>query len=175
MTMNLRLKTLCKTFIPIIVLVAVSQIIRAKIISSLKPVGSLNFIPGFIRLHYLENTGAAFGSFSGGTAFLAVFTGIIIVVGIWYLLSGKIKTNFEFISVLIVISGGLGNLVERILYGYVTDYFEFTFVDFAVFNFSDSLVTVGAILIVISVIIDSIKEKQKKTDEKDTIDSSGRT
>ena len=64
-----------------------------------------------------------------------------------------------------VISGGLGNLIDRVLKGYVVDFIEVQFTDFAVFNFADILVTVGAIAIMIYVIVDMFRER-KKTGEK---------
>ena len=64
-----------------------------------------------------------------------------------------------------VISGGLGNLIDRVLKGYVVDFIEVQFTDFAVFNFADILVTVGAIAIMFYVIVDMFRER-KKTGEK---------
>jgi signal peptidase II len=60
-----------------------------------------------------------------------------------------------------IISGGLGNLIDRVLKGYVVDFIDLKFMDFAVFNFADILVTVGAIALMIYVIVDIFRDKKK--------------
>ena len=62
------------TLIIIALLVAIDQIIKLLVLEHLKPIGSLTLIDGFIQLNYAENTGAAFGSFSGKTTFLSILT-----------------------------------------------------------------------------------------------------
>ena len=64
-----------------------------------------------------------------------------------------------------IVSGGLGNLIDRIFRGYVVDFIDVQFMNFAVFNFADILVTVGAIAIMIYVIVDMFRDR-KKTGEK---------
>ena len=64
-----------------------------------------------------------------------------------------------------IISGGLGNLIDRIFKGYVVDFIDVQFADFAVFNFADILVTVGAIALMIYIIVDMVRDR-KKTGEK---------
>lgn len=147
-------------------LVVADQLIKLLVIAFLKPIGSLGVINGFLRLNYVENTGAAFGSFSSHTAILSVVTFIAVIIGFYYLLSGKIKFGFEYVCILAVLSGGIGNLIDRVFRGYVVDYIEPTFIEFAVFNFADILVTCGAVLLIIWLIWDSIKEYQKAKETK---------
>lgn len=92
-------------------------------------------------------------------------TGIVILAGIVLIATKKIKSKFYLTCAVMVISGGLGNLIDRVLKGYVVDFIEVQFTDFAVFNFADILVTVGAIAIMIYVIVDMFRER-KKTGEK---------
>lgn len=149
------------TVLSAICLVVADQLIKLLVIACLKPIGSLGVINGFLRLNYVENTGAAFGSFSKYTGVLSVVTALAIIIGFYYLLSGKIKFGFEYVCILAVLSGGIGNLIDRVFRGYVIDYIEPLFIDFAVFNFADILVTCGAVLLIGWLIKDIIKEFKK--------------
>ncbi len=145
----------------IAVLTAADQIIKIFVERVLQPVGEASFIDGFVGWNYVRNTGAAFGMFSSNTDLLSIFTGIALLVGLVALLSGKIKQNAYKACAVMIIAGGLGNLIDRILRGYVIDYIEVQFVDFAVFNFADILVTCGTFLLMGYVIYETVKEYKK--------------
>ena len=153
------------TLIIIALLVAIDQIIKLLVLEHLKPIGSLTLIDGFIQLNYAENTGAAFGSFSGKTTFLSIFTLAIIILGLIYLFIKKRKVDVEYICISLIISGGLGNLVDRIFRGYVVDYIEPLFVDFAIFNFADILVTCSCIVLVIWLMYEIYRENKNEKRE----------
>ena len=155
------------TLIIIAVLVAIDQLIKLLVIEHLEPIGSLTLIDGFIRLKYAENTGAAFGSFSGKTSFLSIFTFVIIILALIYLFVKKRKVDVEYVSVSLIIAGGLGNLVDRVFRGFVVDYIEPLFIDFAIFNFADILVTCSCIVLVIWLIHQICCEAKKEKSEKD--------
>lgn len=153
------------TLVSVAVLVAIDQIIKLLAIEYLEPIGSLPLIDGFIQLSYVENTGAAFGSFKGQTGLLSGFTLVVIVAGLVYLLSGKLKMGVEYVCVTLMLAGGAGNLVDRVFRGFVVDYIEPLFIDFAIFNFADILVTCSAVVLVIWMfygIYKEAKEKDKK-------------
>ncbi len=154
------------TLIIIAILVAVDQIIKLLVIEHLEPIGSLPLIDGFIQLNYAENTGAAFGSFSGKTSLLSIFTFVIIATGVFYLLVKKRKVDVEYVCITLIIAGGLGNLIDRVFRGFVVDYIEPLFIEFAIFNFADILVTCSCIFLVIWMLYDiyrdSKREKRKK-------------
>ncbi len=158
------------TVLSAIFLVVADQLIKLLVIARLKPIGSLSVVNGFLRLNYVENTGAAFGSFSSHTAILSIITLLAVIVGFYYLLSEKIKFGFEYICILMVMSGGVGNLIDRVFRGFVIDYIEPLFIDFAVFNFADILVTCGAVLLIIWLIKDIVKDffktRADKADER---------
>lgn len=154
------------TLIIIAILVAIDQIIKLLVIEHLKPIGSLTLIDGFIQLNYAENTGAAFGSFSGKTSLLSVFTFVIIIVGLVYLLAKKRKVDMEYACITLIISGGLGNLIDRVFRGYVVDYIEPLFIDFAIFNFADILVTCSCIALVIWLLYDIYRESKTEKRKK---------
>lgn len=155
------------TLIIIALLVAIDQFIKLLVLEHLKPIGSLSLIDGFIQLNYAENTGAAFGSFSGKTSLLSIFTLVIIVVGIVYLLTKKRKVDVEYVCITLIISGGIGNLVDRVFRGYVVDYIEPLFIDFAIFNFADILVTCSCIVLVIWLLYDIYRDGKRDKKEND--------
>ena len=154
------------TVFMIVVLVVIDQIIKLLALKYLSPVGSYILIDKFISLTFVKNTGAAFGSFSGYSVVLSIVTAAVLLVGLIYLLSGKIRQKALYIPAVMIISGGLANLIDRVFRGFVVDYIEPLFIDFAIFNFADILVTVGSFIIIIYLIYDFIKDiKREKKDK----------
>lgn len=129
----------------------------------LRPAETMPLLPGFIRLCYAENTGAAFSAFSGATVFLSLLS-IAVCIGIaaWLLYRpqcGKLLCS----GLSAVLAGGAGNLIDRISYGYVVDFLELQFIRFAIFNVADICITVGAGLIFIALLVDG-REKNGRVD-----------
>lgn len=153
------------TLISIAFLVALDQIIKLLVIEYLEPIGSLPLLDGFIQLNYAENTGAAFGSFSSYTIILTVFTFVAVIAGIVLLLTQKIRFGVEYVCGAVIIAGGIGNLIDRVSRGFVIDYIEPLFVDFAIFNFADILVTCGAAVLIFWLIFDMIRESKKEKEK----------
>ena len=111
----------------------------------LRPLGSVSVIKGVFHLTYVENTGAAFGTLQGSTWFL-VLTSVLVSAAVAYLIL-KIKPENRYVklSLALILGGALGNLVDRVLLGYVVDFLDFRI--WPVFNIADSCVVVGAILL----------------------------
>lgn len=163
-------------FIFCALLILIDQGIKLVVIEFLKPVEYVDFIEGFLRFRYVENTGAVFGSFATHTIFLTVFSIILLGVVIFYLCTNKNKSKFISICLLLMISGGFGNVIDRIRLHYVVDYIEPTFINFAVFNFADCLITVGAFALIFYLVFDLIKDfKSNKKAASDTVDNDGNT
>lgn len=148
------------SLISIAVLTAADQVIKLFVERFLAPVGTAEFINGFIGWNYVRNTGAAFGSFSDNTVLLSVVTGAVLLAGIVLIAMKKIKSKFCLVCAVMIISGGLGNLIDRVLKGYVVDFIDLQFMDFAVFNFADILVTVGAFALMFYVIADIFRDRK---------------
>lgn len=146
-------------------LVGIDQLIKYFVIEYLKPIGVFELIDGFIRLRYVENTGAVFGSFSSHTAVLTVVSIILLIVTIYFLVSQKNKSKLVSLTLLLMIAGGIGNIIDRIRLHFVVDYIEPTFIDFAVFNFADCLITVGAFVLMIYLVIDIVKDEKTKKEK----------
>ena len=144
------------------VLVVVDRLLKGAAESVLLGRTDYPKLDGIVALHYTKNTGASFGIFGEHTKLLALLTGIALLAGLIVLMSGKLKNNLLFTAATLIISGGLGNLYDRVFIGYVVDYIEVLFVRFAVFNFADCLITVGSFLIILYVILDTIREAKKK-------------
>ena len=131
--------------------------------NNLKPVGSVDVIPGFFSLKYVENKGAAFGMLSNARWIFIVFT-IVIIIALFYIIIKKnIHSKLFYISAVLIIGGGIGNLIDRIFYGYVVDYLSISFFP-PVCNFADYCITVGAVLMVIYLLFfsDFLNKKGKK-------------
>ncbi len=115
--------------------------------------GNMTVIEGFFDLTYSENTGMGFGMGSDSTLGITIMTFIIVVVVICYLLVFRKDKPYIRIPLIMVAAGGIGNLVDRLAFGYVRDFFEFTFMNFAIFNVADSFITIGAIALIIGLIV----------------------
>ncbi len=144
----------------IIVLTLIDRLTKQIAVSTVKVDGPADFLFGLFQFRYVENTGAAFSSFSNNTEVLTVITLIIIAFCLILLLSKKLKPLFVNICLLLVTAGGIGNVIDRIMYGYVIDFIEPLFIDFAVFNFADCCITVGAFMLIGYEIYDLIKERK---------------
>ncbi len=152
----------------VVLAAAADQLIKYAVLhSSLTAGENIVLLPKVLQLRYVENTGAAFSLFSDHTVLLSVVTAAVIVGGVVLILSGRIRSRFLNVVIACVLAGGLGNLIDRVFRGFVVDYIEVLFVDFAVFNFADCFVTVGEFLLVAYLLIDLFKGSKKgkgKTD-----------
>lgn len=111
-----------------------------------------NVINNILNFTYCENRGIAFGIGQGGAKIFAIITILIIIVALIYVMLkfNKLKMLTLF-GIALVISGGIGNLIDRLFRGYVIDYIDFNeIVDFPIFNFADICIVVGVIIIGIS-------------------------
>jgi signal peptidase II len=114
------------------------------------------FIDGFVQLHLTRNTGAAFSLGRDNGQLMTVVAGAVTVSllawAIWRhkLLPGQLP--LEKVGTGLVLGGALGNLFDRFTLGQVTDFFQFTFFDFPIFNCADALIDVGIALIFIDLI-----------------------
>ena len=144
-------------------LIGADQIIKLLVIQYLKPIQYIDVIEGVLRFRYVENSGAIFGSFATHTLILTIFSIILLGVTIFFLVTNKQKSKIINFCLLLMISGGIGNIIDRIRLHYVVDFIEPLFVDFAVFNFADCLVTVGAFTLIIYLVVDMIKDSKNTT------------
>ena len=109
----------------------------------------IDIISGIVGLTATKNTGIAFSMFSDSGWILTAIIGVLVLILAIMLMTGKGFTGFERICLALILGGAIGNLLDRLIYGYVLDMIEVLFVDFAVFNLADSCITVGCILFAI--------------------------
>lgn len=151
----------------IVLIVAFDQITKYFASLRLSDGDVVGFIPGVVRFRYAENTGMAFSMLSGARWVFIVLTVCVCVGVLYYLFSNRCKSLWLYWSLGVVVSGGIGNLIDRICYGYVVDFIEPIFVDFAVFNIADCAVTCGAVVLIGYLLVDAIKDAKKPKENTD--------
>ena len=148
-------------------LVAADQLLKMAAVIFLQQSGPIEVIPNVLGLTYVENRGAAFGMMEGSTTLLIAVTTVILVFGCFVLTKNILQNRVLNGCVLVVMAGGLGNLIDRIFRGCVIDYLQFQFIDFPVFNFADCLVVCGIVVMVVDILFfDKTffpQKKEKKT------------
>ncbi len=108
---------------------------------------------GVLRLTPVENTGASFGIFQGKTYILTIISLITVaVMTLVMIFSIKVRNGWYRSALILLIAGGLGNIIDRLALGYVRDWIYFELIDFAVFNLADTGLCVGCALLIIFVI-----------------------
>ena len=138
--------------------IGIDQLTKQLAVAYLKPIPTSPIIDGVIHLTYVENRGAAFGMLADNRwVFLSISTVAIIGLLI-YLYLGHAPNMLYGISLSMIASGGIGNMIDRLALGYVVDFIDFRLIDFAVFNGADSFVCIGAGILVYACIIDIVKE-----------------
>ena len=141
--------------------IAVDQLTKFLAVKFLEPVGSVPIIKDVLHLTFYTNPGAAWGSFADRRyIFMSISTVMIIGLSL-YLFSGLAENKKYGISFSLIISGGIGNMIDRIFVGEVVDFIDFTLINFPIFNGADSLVCIGAALLVLLLIIDIVNESKK--------------
>ncbi len=149
--------------ITVIILVILDQITKWQALTKLKPIKNTVVIKGFLDFTFVENRGAAFGILSGKRVFFILLT-VVVAIGILYSFYKLPKTkeyNWLKCGLVLVLSGAIGNVIDRAVRGYVVDFLEVTFIKWPVFNLADIYVVVGACFILfLSLFV--IKEEEKK-------------
>ena len=145
-----------------IILIAIDQLSKLYFYNNQMLYSGYEIIDNFFYLTYLENKGAAFGLFQNGRWYFLVITIIAIGVMIWYFIKNN---NFVLrLSLLLLISGGIGNYIDRLFRGSVVDFLDFYpfGYDFPIFNFADICVTVGVAILIFYVIFIYIEPENEK-------------
>ena len=111
------------------------------------PLGeSMPLLPGFVQLRTVHNFGAAWSSFSGMRWLLVGVTSVIVLAVAYVLVRRIVRHPLGVVACFLILSGGLGNIIDRVRLGYVVDMFDFQFMNYPVFNVADIAVVCGAVL-----------------------------
>ena len=147
-------------------IVAADQFTKFLTVANIPLYQDVEFIPGFLGLTYIRNTGAAFSSFEGQQWLFALIFLIFTAAIIWeYKHKSMDFSTFERWCIAAIYGGGLGNMIDRVRLGYVVDMIETKFMDFPVFNVADCFITCGCIAMIASLILfnkDFWKDEKKK-------------
>lgn len=135
-------------------LILIDQVAKMFIVKYIMPINTYPFIEGFFHLTYAENIGAAFSILQGKQMFLVIVTIVLVSFLSFHLFKTQTNKNTLWfkISLSLIIGGAIGNLIDRIRLGYVIDFFDFRYINFAIFNTADSFVVVGTILLSIIIL-----------------------
>ena len=117
-------------------------------------------IPGALQLTYLENTGAAFGILKDHRWVFLVLSTLAIIGVMVYMWLCKPKSRLLCLALSMIVGGGVGNMIDRVILGYVVDFVDFCLIHFAIFNVADIFVCVGAGLLALYVILETVKEEK---------------
>lgn len=146
--------------------IIVDQITKLLAVKYLLPVGSVPLIKfgdvEVLNLTYVENTGAAFGMLKNAPWVFNTVSSVAIVIMLAYLFLGHAESMLSGVALSMMVSGGIGNMIDRLSLHYVVDFIDFRLINFAVFNGADSFVCVGAGLLILGLILE-MKAEAKKT------------
>ncbi len=151
-----------KIFILIVILILtiMDQFIKYLVISNINIGSEKIIIDDFLKFIYIRNTGAAFGILSGNIIFL-IFITLLLIFYIVNEMKKNINNNLSLLSFCLILSGAVGNLIDRVVRGYVVDYISFTLFnkEMSVFNLADTYITIGVILLIYIIIKEGRNER----------------
>lgn len=117
---------------------------------------------GLIDFRLVHNTGGAWGIFSNSTVALGVLSVVVCaILAVYFFVCVKKLNLAETVGLALVVGGGIGNAIDRFTQGFVTDFIEFSFFDFPVFNIADIGVTCGFVLIFLGLLVGYVKERNR--------------
>lgn len=156
----MRLKSACRLWwisVPAVGLDRISKVIARRALSTR---GAKNALPGLLSWAYTENTGAAFSMLRGGGIFLILLTLLLVAALLAYLLRHPENDTAERAGLWLIISGGIGNLWDRLFYGGVVDFIRLDFIRFPIFNIADICVCCGAAMVILSLFTAELRRKK---------------
>ncbi len=165
-------------FFALIILIAADQIVKALTILYIDPKNPIVLWKGVFELDYVQNRGGLFGMFQGAVFILAAIT-VVLIILIFYF-SKKLPDTKRMLPLriigLLIVAGGIGNLIDRVFRGFVVDTFSFVLINFPVFNVADCYVTVSMFVFVFLILFyykdeefDCLFPNKKNTKESDTV------
>ena len=143
---NSRIKKYIIAALIIVIGVAFDQWTKELAITNLKDQTPYVIWEGVFKLQYLENRGAAFGMFQNKQFFFICSAILIFIAALWFYMKVPMTKRFLPLRLcaILVCAGGIGNLIDRLKFNYVVDFFYFELIDFPIFNVADIYVTVSA-------------------------------
>lgn len=156
-----------KIIVLTIILILLDQITKLLVTLNINLNTGISLIPSFFSLVYVQNTGAAWGMFSSGTIILALLSVIFLAFFVKYIIDRKDMDNFEVVISSMLIGGIVGNLIDRLVRGYVVDFFSFKIFsyNFPIFNVADCFIVISIILLLFKIYFLDKKKKVVNLDD----------
>lgn len=139
-------------FISILLLIALDQVVKWYVVKEIPLGGMRRFIPKVVSLTYLKNSGAAFSILENQQWFFTIITILAMGAAFVYLYRHIKGSLWLLLGLTLIISGGIGNFIDRVRQGFVVDMFHLDFMNFAIFNVADIYLTVGVGLLLIYIL-----------------------
>ena len=136
-------------FISILLLILLDQAVKGYVVKEIPLGGMRRFIPKVVSLTYLKNSGAAFSMLENQQWFFTIITLIAMGAAFVYLYRHIKGSIWLLLGLTLIISGGIGNFIDRLCQGFVVDMFHLDFMNFAIFNVADIYLTIGVGLLLI--------------------------
>ena len=155
----------------LVLIIFADQLSKWLVVALLQGKESVYVIPGVLRFTYVENDGAAFGMLDDHRWVFLVLSTVMIIALTFYIVKYKPSSKWVMTSLILIVGGGIGNMIDRILLGYVIDFIDFCAFPQLwrwVFNIADSAVCVGTFMLSIWLIIDTVKEYKREKAEKES-------
>lgn len=143
-----------------IAMIVLDQVTKYYARIRLRPVGTIPVIKDFFHLTYLENRGAAFGMFQGQKVLFALLTLVIVSALLFHILKNRGNVFLKITGTLIII-GAIGNLIDRLVLGYVVDFIDFRGIWKYVFNVADIFVVVGTAGLMVEMLYEEKRRVRK--------------
>lgn len=122
---------------------------------------NITIIPNILNFTYTENTGVAFGIGSSNLILIIIVNIVVLGIIIKFIKERKEQVNFSIlISLILILSGGIGNLIDRIVRGYVIDFIDVNLFNFPNFNIADISISIGIISLIFILCNSILKEKK---------------
>ena len=136
-------------FISILLLIILDQAVKGYVVKEIPLGGMRRFIPKVVSLTYLKNSGAAFSMLENQQWFFTIITILAMGTAFVYLYRHIKGSLWLLVGLTLIISGGIGNFIDRVRQGFVVDMFHLDFMNFAIFNVADIYLTIGVGLLLI--------------------------
>ena len=155
-----------KKVIFLLSLVSIDQLTKYLVLKNFLIGESLNLLP-ILDIYLILNTGIAFSLFDDGGNFgrwLLVFLTLLVCLYLIFILIKESLTRYESLALLLILSGGIGNLLDRTFRGYVIDFINFYYeaYSFYIFNFADTFITIGVFIYILDIVISKSKANGNK-------------
>ena len=147
--------------------VILDQLTKAIVVSQMALYEEVPFLPGLIRFYHTRNTGAAFSMFSDNRWVFMVFSVIAMMIMTYLLVKFHGRHWLLSVSLAAVLGGRIGNMIDRVLSGYVVDFLDFQFMKFAVFNVADIFVTCGSVALAVYILFIEPKVEKRLQEQKE--------